>query len=384
MTQKTFQLTVVPVVPTIVRKNVPGHYITIGTSNGRRGTYYKRVNGSNPNLLTLPGVRGVQVRYLWRDLEPTAGTYTFGTVKTTYPDSERTIRADLWRARQNNSNLIIMVEDRTFDGHPDRSPPVAPTNPMPADLQASAYVVLVTTGAGSGDSNTGYTAVRWNATVATRFRALIQALGNAFDADPNWYGIAFQETAIGMDATQRDATGYNVLPDGQVYRDAIIEMLKKASDAFPTSRTFWYTNFFPTPATDYRLEEIADTIKTYRGGSHGIIMGGPDILPDNGTLNDRVYPRFGAPPEGSWGELPLFNSMQFDSYSHNHTTATPDARMPGDSWTLGSRWTMDQLFRWARNHLHLNYVMWENNQGTGWKFISDASNVIAANPTFNT
>jgi hypothetical protein len=381
MTQKTFQLTVVPVVPTVVRKNVPGHYVTIGTSNGRRGTYYKRVNGANPNLLTLPGVRGVQVRFLWSDLEPTAGTYSFGTVKATYPDPERTVRADLWRARQNNSNLIIMIEDRTFDGHPDRSPPVAPTNPMPADLRTSEYVALVTTGAGSGDSNTGYTAIRWNTTVQTRFRALIQALGNAFDADPNWYGIAFQETAIGLTAQQRTDTGYTDV----LYRDAITDNLKKASDAFPTSRTFWYTNFFPTPAQDFRLEEIADTIKTYRGGNHGIIMGGPDILPDNATLNERVYPRFGPPPVGSWGELPLFNSMQFDSYAHNHTTsAPPDTRVPGATWTLGSRWTMDHLFRWSRDSLHLNYVMWENNQGTGWKFISDASNVIAANPTFNT
>jgi hypothetical protein len=368
MTQKTFQLTVVPVVPTVVRKNVPGHYLTLGTNNGRRGTYYKQVNASNPNLLTLPGIRGVQVRYPWSALESTQGTYTFGTVKQNYNDNERTIRADLWRVRQNNSFLVIMVEDRTFDG----------TNPMPAYMASNPqYVQYVTTAGGSGN---GYTAVRWNSFVQTRFQALIQALGNAFDADPNWYAIAFQETAIGMSGTQRDDTGYTDV----LYRDAIVNNLKKASDAFPTSRTFWYTNFFPTPAQDFRLEEAADTIRIYRGGNHGVIMGGPDILPDNVSLNERVYPRFGAPPVGSWGELPLMNSMQFDSYSHDHTTATPDPRMPGDSWTLGSRWTMDQLFRWSRDSLHLNYVMWENNLGTGWKFNPDARNVIAANPTFNT
>jgi hypothetical protein len=359
------------------RKNAPGHYMTIGDGDIRRGDYYRRVSGTKPNLLALPGVQGVQVRYQWRELETTQGTYTFGSVKATYPTTERTVRADLWRCQQNNSRLIILIMDRTFDG----------TNPMPPYLASDPqYVQQVTTTGGTGS---GYSAVRWNATVQARFRALVAALGAAFDSHPNWYAVAFQETSTGLDADQRAATGYIDSGTTNNYRDALIANLRSASDSFPTSRVFWYQNFFPTPATDYRIGEVADAVKGYANGNHGIVMGGPDIMPDKTELATRCYPRYGAPPVGSWGELPLFCSMQFDSYDHVHTTAStnanPDPRMPNDRWALGDYWTMDQLFRFGRDSLHLNYVMWEHDQGgAGYHFEPDAQAVIAANPTFNT
>jgi hypothetical protein len=367
LTSRTFTFTVAA-----TRKNVPGHYMTIGDGDARRGNYY-RTSGNQPNLLALPGVRGVQVRYPWNSLETTQGNYTFGTVKATYPDTERTVRAELWRCQQANSRLILLIEDRTFDG----------TNPMPSYMAADPqYVQQVTTSGGSG---TGYSAVRWNTFVQTRFRALVAALGAAFDSSPHWYAVAFQETSTGLSDAQRTLTGYTDV----LYRDALIANLRSASDSFPTSRVFWYQNFFPTPATDYRIGEVADAVKGYAGGLHGIVMGGPDIMPDKTELATRCYPRYGAPPIGSWGELPLFCSMQFDSYDHVHTTAStnanPDPRMPNDRWAIGDYWTMDQLFRFGRDSLHLNYVMWEHDQGgAGYHFEPDAQAVIAANPVFNT
>jgi hypothetical protein len=392
MTRSTRTFTFTVNAPPAARKNQPGHYLAIGNGAGngdRRGNYYKVVSGSKPDLLSTPGIRGVQLRYTWADLNPTGNTFNFGTVKATYPDTERTIRADLWRCRQSphpNAKLIIMVEDRTFNGATIETT----VNPMPADMaNNSAYVRLVTTS--SGGTSYGYTAIRWDPVVITRWHALITALGAAFDSDPNWYGIAFQESAGGWSDADRTQTNYSDIK----YRDALINQLKKASDVFPTSRIFWYTNFFPTPAQDFRLEEVADAIKVYQGGFHGVIMGGPDILPDRGYLtNDniwaRCYPRYRDPPVGSFGELPLFCSMQLDSYAHNHVTAataaSPDPRMPGlpvATWTLGSRWTMDHLFRFGRDYLHLNYVMWDNRVGSGNDFEPDARLVIAANPTFN-
>jgi hypothetical protein len=370
MTARTFTFTVAA-----TRKNVPGHYMTISTSDARRGTYYRKA-GNQPNLLTLPGVRGVQVRYRWNELEPTTqGVYTFGDVKTSYPDAERTLRADLWRCQQANSRLILLIEDRTF----------VDVNPMPAYMAANPqYVQQVTTTVG-----TGWSAVRWNAFVQERFRALVAALGAAFDSSPYWYAVAFQETSIGLDAAQRTATGYTDTEgpnEGIEYRDSYIANLRAASDSFPTSRVFFYQNFFPRPRVDYRIDEIVNTIEGYNGGNHGIILCGPDIMPDKADLVTRVYPRFGAPPTGHWGQIPLANSMQFDSYEHLHTTAAPpDTRVPGATWTLGSYWTMDHLFRYGRDTLHLDYVMWEHKQGTtGYRFEPDSQAVIAANPTFNT
>jgi hypothetical protein len=365
------------------REYVPGHYVTVGPSNARRGNYYKITAAGARNLLTIPGIQGIQLRYQWNELNPTGNTFTFGTVKTSYPDTERTVRADLWRCAMADSRLILMVEDKTFGGDFQANPPIIPDNPMPADMADNPdYVQPIDTESSGGD---GYCACRWNPVVQARWQALIQALGDAFNDHPNFYAIAFQETATGYDAAQRAASGYTNTGAnaGIEYRNALIAMLRKASDAFPTKRIFWYTNYFPTPATDYRLQEVADSIKLYNNGDSGVVMGGPDILPDKSEIVNRVYPRFGSPPTGSWGELALFNSCQFDSYSHLHTTTTPDSRMPGETWTAGSRWTMDQLFRWARDNLHLNYVMWENNTQGAQQFIPHASDVIEANQTFN-
>jgi hypothetical protein len=364
-----------PPIPAAVRKNVPGHYLTMGASDARRGNYYKTVS-AQPNLLTLPGVNGIQLRYKWSDLETAEGQYNFGVSGPgPYPDSERTIRAELWRCAQAGSRLIIMVVDRTFDG----------THAVPVYMQGNdQYERLVTTNVGPG-----YSTIRWNAYVQTRFRALIRAMGNAFDQNPRWYGIAFQETSTGLTSTDRTQTGYSDVPGGaNNYADALIANLKEASDHFPTSRTFFYQNYFPTVPTDYRIDEVVDALEGYNGGptANGVILCGPDILPDNPELVARVYPRFMAPPVGHWGQIPLANSMQFDSYDHVHTTASPpDTRVPGETWAIGDYWTPLQLFKYGRDTMHLNYVMSEHDQGgAGYHWETDMQAVIAANPTFNT
>ena len=353
------------------RKWFPGHIITIGQNNARRGDYYKVVSGTKRNLLAIQGIQGVQLRWDWNEINPTGSTFDFGPVKSSYADTERSIRAELWRCKQNDSRLIALICDKTF------GTPAGP-NPVPADMQSNAnYVQFIDTNSSGGD---GYCACRWNAVVQTRWHAMIQALGDAFDGDPSWYGIGFQETATGYSTAQRTATGYTDVK----YRDALIAMLKKASDAFPTSQVFWYTNFFPSTSQDYRINEVCDALKTYNNGNSGVNHGGPDILPDNGSLVSRTYPLFGDPPDGSFGELKLFNSMQFDSYAHNHaTSAPPDNRLPGETWTSGTLWSMYHLFLFGRDHLRLNHIMWENDTFGTQMFEPDSRLVIEANPRFN-
>lgn len=353
------------------RKWFPGHVITIGNANARRGNYHKVTTGGARNLLAIQGMQAVQIRWNWNEINPTGSTFDFGPVKSSYADTERSVRSDVWRCSLNNSRLIAMVEDKTF-GNP------AGPNPVPADLQGNPdYVQFIDTDSSGGD---GYCACRWNAVVQARWQAMIQAFGDAFDGNPNFYGIAFQETATGYSQAQRDATGYTDVK----YRDALIAMLKKASDAFPTSQVFWYTNFFPTPATDFRIEEVCDALKVYGNGNSGINHGGPDILPDNASIAARVYPRFGDPPDGSFGELKLFCAAQFDSYAHTHATnAPPDNRVPGQTWTSGTLWNMEDIFLYARDQLRVNHVMWENDTTGTQVFDPDARLVIEANPVFN-
>jgi hypothetical protein len=362
VTARTFTLTVTAQQPQDVRRSGLGHYIAIGNDDNRRTTYWKTVSASAPNLLAITGMQGAQLRYPWRDLEGAQGVYTFGSVLTSYPDTDRSIRADLWRCAQNGKRAILFIEDKAFANDPD---------PMPVYMAGNTNYVLP-------NENGGFTAVRWNTFVQARFQALLRAILTAFDSNDSLFAIAIPETALGFTSAQLTASGYTAT----AYRDSIINNLKAASDACTRARILWYQNFFPTPAQDFRLDEVAEALAVYKNGASGVVMGGPDIMPDKDALVTRVYPRYAL----FHGRLPLFCSMQNDSYSQTenvHTTNSPDPRVPGATWSIGDPWTPAHSVRWSREYLHLSWVIWNRNVGPPYNFEPDGRLVIEAHPTFN-
>jgi hypothetical protein len=87
-----------------------------------------------------PGVVGIVKRYTWAVLEPSQGNYSFAG-----------IQSDLAWAAANGMHMIFIIEDKTF----------VMERPSPSYL--GAYTPRNRTG--------GYTVVRWNTTVVTRFNA---------------------------------------------------------------------------------------------------------------------------------------------------------------------------------------------------------------------
>ena len=111
----------------------------------------------------------------------------------------------------------------------------------------------------------------------TRFNALISAIGKQFDSSPGLEGLATQETAPGFRLQGREIhNGYTP----EKYRDMYINLLTIASKAFPTSRIFWFMNFFPI-----KQEYIASVATAV--APLGVFMGGPDVMPDNPKLATR-------------------------------------------------------------------------------------------------
>jgi hypothetical protein len=85
--------------------------------------------------------------------------------------------------------------------------------------------------------------------------------------------------------------------------------------------------------------------------------------------------------------MPMFCSNQFNSYSHTHaagTLWTPNVHYESDGRVQGELWSMREMFTWARDQLHLRYVMWEMDLAGTQQFTPDGTDVIAAYPTFNT
>jgi hypothetical protein len=148
-----------------------------------------------------PGVVGLVKRYTWRALEPSQGKYNLAGMQ-----------ADLAWAAANGKHMIFIIEDKTF------------TMERPDPSYLDKYTPRNRAG--------GYTVVRWNPTVVTRFNALVKAIGAKFDSNKNFEGIATQETALGLDSSTLKQFGYTP----EKYRDAYINILSAAAQSMPTSR----------------------------------------------------------------------------------------------------------------------------------------------------
>jgi hypothetical protein len=304
------------------RKFNPGHYSVILRAHNNDQRYMDDAR--------RPGMRGITKKYLWRQLEPTQGKYDFSM-----------IQRDLYWAQAYGMQLVIMIEDKTFKAE----------RPNPAYLDYLA----------PGNVDGGYTMVRWHPTVLSRYKALVTAMGSRFDANANFEGIAAQETSLGLTTAVRNAFGYTP----EKYRDAYINAFSHALNVMPRSRVFWYQNFFPLNQS--YIGTIARTL-----GPKGLVMAGPDVLPDRDQLVSMSYPFF----DQLQGQMHMAIQIEDICYRALHETAGYATKY----------WTMAELFRYARDRLHSNYIFWVRipapalADSYSW---THALPVIENNPVFN-
>jgi hypothetical protein len=303
------------------RKFNPGHYtVLLRSQNGLKFM----------QDALRPGSVGLVKRYTWRRLEPTQGVYDFSM-----------IQADLQWAQGYGQQLIVMIEDKTF----------VQENPAPD------YLASISAANRAG----GFSMVRWDPAYTSRWKALVAAMGARFDSHPNFEGVATQETALGFDQATLQAFGYTP----EKYRDAYIDQFNSALVSMPKSRIFWYQNYFV--GNQSYIGTIAKAV-----GPKGVVMAGPDVLPDSSELNTKSYPFF-AQYKGS---MHLGIQVENICYSHLHST-------PGYATKY---WTPDELFAFARDKLHANYLFWVripvSNPTDSYNWYMSLP-TIEANPVFN-
>ena len=303
-------------------KPLPGHYISMNRFDTE----------SDLEKAIKPGVTGLQIRYRWSDLEPELDTYDLAK-----------IAADLKIASSNKVQLVVFIEDKSFNEEP----------PTPPYLQ-----VKFTLANRAG----GYTAMRWAPYVIERMNKLVAEIGRNFDCQPSFEGVAFQESALSLEDNVLDANGYTA----EKYRDALINVLQSAAASLPQSQVFWYMNFLPR--NQRYIADIANVV-----AESGVAMGGPDILPDNRALTKNTYPFYTQFSD----KMTLFNSIQYNSFAHPKLTT---------SLSDNKYWTLEELFVYARDELHVNYIFWNRKtwrrpkDSFDW---TDALPVIRENPVFN-
>jgi hypothetical protein len=238
-------------------------------------------------------------------------------------------------------HLIILVEDKTF----------VKELPTPPDLDAYT----------ARNKGGGYTVIRWAPVIITRFNALISAIGKQFDSSPGLEGLATQETAPGFGYKVETSLGYTP----EKYRDMYINLLTIASKTFPTSRIFWFMNFFPVKQN--YIATVAAAVAPL-----GVFMGGPDVEPDNPKLENEAYPYYTQ----FESKMTLFAQVEGTCYDQLHMTSGYNTKY----------WTMLELFTFAKTKLHVHYMFWVHLPAPpvpGSYDWLDALPVIAANPEIN-
>jgi hypothetical protein len=298
----------------------PGHYVALEVDANLAAFPY----------LNEPAIRGFNIRYTWADLEPEENRYEFSA-----------LRRDLAIAAKHGKQLVAFLTDKTFSA---RSP-----HPLPSYMRPYAMK----------NSSGGITPKKWDVRVIEREIALAHALAKDFEAQPNFEGIAWQESAPSIPRAELEPAGYTP----ELFRDCLIRLLVGSSEALPRSRVFWYQNFVPMKM-EY-LREITVAVLPYR-----IVLGGPDILPYRTGLKPSydLYQEF-------QGKMKLSSSAQADSYRHHKDDTDNSKKGP---FHQGLRpihpdgyVTMQQIFEFGRDRLHLNYIFWSYIQSRPKQFPGD-------------
>ncbi|MCP3999366.1 MAG: hypothetical protein GY727_00425 [Gammaproteobacteria bacterium] len=274
------------------------------------------------------GVVGFHKRYTWRELEPSQGNYDFSEMA-----------ADLQFVASQGLKLVVMIEDKTFINE----------NPMPN------YLVRFPNRPG------GYTGARWQSQYVNRFNALTAELGRRFDSNPAFEGVAIQESSLGISDDLLDANGYSA----KAYSNALIKMIKTGLANMPNSRFFWYMNFLERGMGE--LEVITAAIQ-----NTGAIIGGPDIGPDIESLQRWAYPIYREYAD----KVSFFGQIEPMVYHHEHL----------DPNAATKYWTMNELFRYGRDNLKVDYIFWmryKKPKNTDHYDFNNALPVIENNLGFN-
>lgn len=291
----------------------PQHFVFFGLDRERI---------AERSFLDNDAIAGAQLKYMWREMEPERGRYALQPVLD-----------DLAFLEARGKRLFVQLQDVTFDEKYVPVPQYLIDDPAYGGGMARKYDM-------DGDDETtarsdGWVARRWDAAVRERFAALLDTLGATLDGRIE--GINLAETSVDFGASGR------LHPAGFIYEayvEGIQAILSAARAAFRRSQVIVYANFMPgewLPWTDHGylrcIYEHAARI--------GCGVGGPDLLPHRKGQQNHSYPRIAArAPHVVAG------------------VAVQDGNLAATNPTTGRPVTVDELYRFARDRLRLDYVFW--------------------------
>jgi hypothetical protein len=288
----------------------PGHYVQLGA-----GASDDLVLRTFKEISALPNVRGVQTRYMWRDLETAQGVYDFTEIDK-----------DLAAAQAVGKKLFIMVGTKAFSAGGRALPEYMHTD----EYGGGVYRIVIDAKDTLGtEATTGENIAMYVPAVRDRMIALVTALGQRYNGNDTFEGIGFNETALGQAVVPLTSTQKADFFTNLALMDAA------ARRAFPNTVVMQFFNF-PRP---YMPGLVNSAI------SNSVALGGPDTFLNDSELELSAYPLY----DTAAGKVALGPSVQAENY---FTTYQGGPYAPP---------AVTDLYNFAKTRLHANYIFWAKN-----------------------
>ena len=281
----------------------PGYYYSVGQSRLEAKQAFEVIQ-------EIPEFVGGKRIYRWMDLEPEEGVYNFSKIEQ-----------DLQYLQSIDKRLWIQIFYTQFNG---RQPPQTPAYMWddPNYGCGSEYYGTYKREVQDG----GWLPCFWNENLRARLVALYTALGERFNHEPYFEGIAVDETAIDTYVARRQP-GYDVNELRLTFQMKALA----ARQAFPDKSVTQHINFAP-----YDLNEFSAWL-----ASNNIGIGSPDMRLYNQTLMEEIYPIHHLYSK----KVPVGPDVQWDNYARIH----PDLGRPN---------TVEEMMLTAIELINPWYMFW--------------------------
>ena len=294
---------------------IPKHYVFFE---------FDRHRIREPAFLEHPGIEGAQLKYSWRELEPSFGEYDFSN-----------LASDLAFLESHGKRLFVQLQDVSFVPTIVNVPEYLLEDPP---YNGGAALMYESADEMSEPTPVGWVARRWNPEVRDRFGRLLRELADLFDGRIE--GLNLPESSIGFGTPGLQPAEFTAAD----YRDSLIEIMELTRSAFSKSVVIQYANFMPG-------ESLPDDDNGYlrsiyaHADSTGVGVGGPDLLPYRWYQQQHSLPLIRNRAPGTIAGI----AVQFGNYGDVH-------RRTGQSITV------PQLHAYAQSDLHVDYLFWSTEE----------------------
>lgn len=277
----------------------PGHYVTFSSD-----TTDDEIDARLEEIRDLP-FKGIVVRAFWKQLEPRKDVYNF-----------RRIDRHLNLAASEGKRFFLLLSTRNF-----RSGVVAPDYLRAPLFDGGVYQFSSIKG------TRGENITLWDANVRNRLALLIKALARRYDGHPYFEGIILSETAFGQPVSEISEEKRTA------YYSNLLRIDTATRAAFTRTVVIQFINF-PHQRTGALVENMLNK---------GIGFGSPDVFLEDEDHEKYVYPY----NDRVQRRIPIGMQIESDSYIHRCVDC-PFEPAP-----------VKDLYLFARDRLHSNYVFWE-------------------------